>query len=113
MNKVFVSLTIMLLLLIHVSFNSNEAYGEEEQDSIFLQQLQVLQKDLKTLEKAVYSQPDTGMSSSGELSNNSLDSLPKQTQGNHLNNSEPKISLYYKSLNEFIFENCELIAVLF
>ena len=41
----------MLLLLIHVSFNSNEAYGEEEQDSIFLQQLQVLQKDLK---KAVY-----------------------------------------------------------
>jgi len=77
MNKVFVSLTIMLLLLIHVSFNSNEAYGEEEQDSIFLQQLQVLQKDLKTLEKAVYSQPDTGMSSSGELSNNSADVLTK------------------------------------
>ncbi len=41
----------------------------------------------------------------GELSNNSLDSLPKQTQGNHLNDSEPKISLYYKSLNEFILSS--------
>ena len=77
MNKIFVSLAIVLLFLTHVSFNSNEAYGEEEQDSIFLQQLKVLQKDLKTLEKAVYSQPTTGMGSSGELSNNSADVLTK------------------------------------
>jgi len=77
MNKIFVSLTIVLLFLTHVSFNLNEAYGEEEQDSIFLQQLQVLQKDLKTLEKAVYSQPTTGMGNSGELSNNSADVLTK------------------------------------
>ena len=77
MNKIFVSLTKVLLILTLVSFNSYEAYGEEEKDSIFLQQLQVLQKDIKTLEKAVYSQPATGMSNSGELSNSSTDVLTK------------------------------------
>jgi len=77
MNKTFVSLTKVLLILTLVSFNSYEAYGEEEKDSIFLQQLQVLQKDIKTLEKAVYSQPATGMSNSRELSNSSADVLTK------------------------------------
>ena len=77
MNKIFVSLTKVLLILTLVSFNSYEAYGVEEKESIFLQQLQVLQKDIKTLEKAVYSQPATGMSNSGELSNSSTDVLTK------------------------------------
>ena len=77
MNKIFVSLTKALLILTLVTFNSYETYGEEESESIFFQQLQVLQKDIKTLEKAVYSQPSTGMSSSGALSNNSTDVLTK------------------------------------
>ena len=77
MNKIFVSLTKVLLILTLVSFNSYEAYGEEDKELIFLQQLQVLQKDIKTLEKAVYSQPATGMSNSGELSNSSTDVLTK------------------------------------
>ena len=77
MNKTFVSLTKVLLILTLVSFNSYEAYGVEEKESIFLQQLQVLQKDIKTLEKAVYSQPATGMSNSRELSNSSADVLTK------------------------------------
>jgi len=77
MNKIFVSLTKVLLILTLVSFNSYEAYGVEEKESIFLQQLQVLQKDIKTLEKAVYSQPATGMSNSRELSNSSADVLTK------------------------------------
>ena len=37
--------------------------------------MKVLQKDIKTLEKAVYSQPGTGMSSGSELSGNSNDVL--------------------------------------
>ena len=77
MHKIFVSLTKVLLILTLVSFNSYEVYGEEEKESIFLQQLQVLQKDIKTLEKAVYSQPATGMSNSRELSNSSADVLTK------------------------------------
>ena len=66
MNKILVYLTKALLILILFSFNSYKTYGEESQkiESI-LQQLQILQKDIKTLEKAVYSQPGTGMSDSG------------------------------------------------
>ena len=40
-----------------------------------MQELQILQKDIKTLEKAVYSQPGTGMSSSGKTSNSNDDVL--------------------------------------
>ena len=77
MNKFFVSLTKALLILTLVTFNSYETYGEEENESIFFQQLKILQKDIRTLEKAVYSQPSTGMSDSGELSINRSDVLTK------------------------------------
>ena len=69
MNKILVYLTKALLILILFSFNSYKIYGEESQETeSILQQLQILQKDIKTLEKAVYSQPGTGTSSSGEAS---------------------------------------------
>ena len=56
--------------------NSYKTYGEESQETeLILQQLQILQKDIKTLEKAVYSQPGTGMSSSGKTSNSNDDVL--------------------------------------
>ena len=72
MNKIVVYLTKVLLILMLFSFNSLKTYGEEsEETESILQQLQILQKDIKTLEKAVYSQPGTGTSSSGEISNNS------------------------------------------
>ena len=76
MNKILVYLTKALLILILFSFNSHKIYGEESQETeSILQQLQILQKDIKTLEKAVYSQPGTGMSSSGEASNSTGDVL--------------------------------------
>ena len=67
MSKILVYLTKALLIFILFSFNSYKTYGEESQETkLILQQLQILQKDIKTLEKAVYSQPGTGMSSSVE-----------------------------------------------
>jgi len=73
MSKILVYLTKALLILILFSFNSYKTYGEESQETeLILQQLQILQKDIKTLEKAVYSQPGTGMSSSVENSNDVL-----------------------------------------
>ena len=73
MNKLLVSLTRVLLILILFSFSSYKTYGEETES--ILQQLEVLQGDIKTLEKAVYSQPGTGMTSGGILSDNSGDVL--------------------------------------
>ena len=70
MNKILVSLTRVLLILALFSFDTNKTYGDETES--ILQQLQILQKDIKTLEKAVYSQPGTGMSSSVENSNDVL-----------------------------------------
>jgi len=65
----------MLLILAFFSFISYKTYGEETES--ILQQLHILQKDIKTLEKAVYSQDFIGSSSSGELSNNSNDVLTR------------------------------------
>ena len=71
MNKILVYLTKVLLILILFSFNSYKTYGEESQETeLILQQLQILQKDIKTLEKAVYSQPGTGMTNSGVSNSN-------------------------------------------
>ena len=73
MHKVLVFLTRVLLILILFSFNSYKTYGEETES--ILHQLKVIQKDIKTLEKAVYSQPGTGMSSSRVLSDHNNDVL--------------------------------------
>jgi len=73
MNKILVYLTKALLILILFSFNSYKTYGEESQETkSILKQLQILQEDIKTLEKAVYSQPGTGMSSGVENSGDVL-----------------------------------------
>ena len=65
----------MLLILVFVSFSLNKTYGEES-DSI-LQEIENLREDIKTLEKAVYSQDSNVNSSVTELSNNSGDILTK------------------------------------
>ena len=61
-KKTLVFLTKILLISTFVSLISYKTYGAETES--ILQQLQILQKDIKTLEKVVYSQPSTGMSSS-------------------------------------------------
>ncbi len=65
----------MLLILVFVSFGLSKTYGEES-DSI-LRQMEDLREDIKTLEKAVYSQEGSVNSSVTELSNSSGDILTK------------------------------------
>ena len=65
----------MLLILVFVSCGLSKTYGEES-DSI-LQKVEDLREDIKTLEKAVYSQDGKVSSSVTELSNSSGDILTK------------------------------------
>ena len=75
MNKILVLFTRVSLILSLIILVSHKAYGEDV--GLILQQLQTLQKDIKTLEKAVYSQGVNTTSSSGGLSNNNNDVLTK------------------------------------
>ena len=53
MNKIFILLTKILLICILAIFYSYKVYADET--AAILKQLQTLQEDIKTLEKAVYS----------------------------------------------------------
>ena len=75
MNRFF-NLTIrVFLILTFVSFYSLKTFAEEEQS--ILEQLQILQEDIKTLEKAVYSQGVSSTSTGSELSGQGSDVLTK------------------------------------
>ena len=65
----------VLLILFLASFSSYKTYGEESEST--LQVLQDLQKDIKTLEKAVYSQDIKRSDSNITLSNNDDDILAR------------------------------------
>jgi len=54
MNRTIIFLVKILLIFILINFYSYKVYAEETE--VILEQLQTLQKDIKTLEKAVYSQ---------------------------------------------------------
>ena len=72
MNKIF-SLTIKVLIIFSLfSFYSFKVYAEEMETI-----LKQLQEDIKTLEKAVYSQDVKTVLSSGELSSEDNDILTK------------------------------------
>ena len=73
MNRIFIYLTRVSLIFILIIFASYRVHAQDTE--LILQELQILQKDIKTLEKAVYSQPGTGMSSSGKTSNSNDDVL--------------------------------------
>ena len=75
MDKIAIYLGRTILVLILVCFNSYTIYGEET-DSV-LEQLEILQKDIKTLEKAVYSQGTQGSISSEVITNSDSDILTK------------------------------------
>jgi len=66
MNKILIFVTKISLILIIVVFNFNKTYAEET--NLILQQLEILQQDIKTLEKAVYSKDvqTTGLSNDGD-----------------------------------------------
>ena len=73
MNRFLIYLTRVSLIFTLIIFASYRVYAQDTE--LILQELQILQKDIKTLEKAVYSQPGTGMSSSGKTSNSNDDVL--------------------------------------
>ena len=75
MRRILLYTFKVFLVAIFISFNSYKVYGDEK-DSI-LKQLEILQQDIKTLEKAVYSQNNDGNSTNQELSSNSSDVLTK------------------------------------
>ena len=72
MNRFLIYLTRVSLIFTLIIFASYRVYAQDTE--LILQELQILQKDIKTLEKAVYSQPGTGMSS-GKASNSNDDVL--------------------------------------
>ena len=67
----------IILIFYFFSFASYRTHAEEEDSSAILQQLQILQADIKTLEKAVYSQDVNTTNSSEQLSSGGNDVLTK------------------------------------
>ena len=75
MKKILFYLAKVLLVFILINFNFIRVYGEEV-DSV-LQQLEILQNDIKTLEKAVYNQNAAGNISDTVTSSGDNDVLTK------------------------------------
>ena len=76
MNRNLLNLLKFLPVFLLLFFSLHKAYAEEEKDSI-LEQLGVLQKDIKTLEKAVYNQDVTSTISTTIQGNGDNDVLTK------------------------------------
>ena len=100
MNKFFVFLTKALLILIFISFIPHKTYADETQE--LLDQLKILQQDIKTLEKAVYSQPSSGTVSNNELSDNSDDVLTQHLL--KLSELEEQFKILTNSFEEINFK---------
>jgi len=75
MHKILKNSLKVFLILFFLSFSYFKAYGDEMET--ILKQLESLQNDIKTLEKAVYSQDVTTSRSDQKISNNSDDVLTK------------------------------------
>ena len=75
MNKILIFLFKISLVIILIFSNFNKIYAEEE-DSVS-QQLEILQKDIKTLEKAVYGKDSLKNSETSNLSDNGSDILTR------------------------------------
>jgi len=75
MYKILKNSLKVFLILFFLSFSYFKAYGDEMET--ILKHLESLQKDIKTLEKAVYSQDVTTSSSDQKISNNNDDVLTK------------------------------------
>ena len=75
MDRIFTFSVKILLIFTLISFCSYKVYAEDMQ--IVLEQLQTLQRDIKTLEKAVYSQDVKTTFDTENLSSNGNDVLTK------------------------------------
>ena len=100
MNRIFIYLTRVSLIFTLIIFASYRVYAQDTE--LILQELQILQKDIKTLEKAVYSQPGTGMSSSGKTSNSNDDVLTQHLL--KLSDLEEQFKILTNSFEEVSFK---------
>jgi len=100
MNRICIYLTRVSLIFTLIIFASYRVHAEDTE--LILQELQILQKDIKTLEKAVYSQPGTGMSSSGKTSNNTDDVLTQHLL--KLSDLEEQFKILTNSFEEINFK---------
>ena len=75
MNKILINLSKLIFVINFIVFLPLQVFSEEE--TTMFEQLQILQRDIKTLEKAVYSQGSNIVSSSSKLSGNADDVLTK------------------------------------
>ena len=104
MHRILLSFTkvpIAILVITCLFFSYNKAYGEDEEQSI-LEYLETLQKDIKTLEKAVYSQGVKTTSSSAESLGNSDDVLTKHLL--KLSELEEQFKILTNSFEEINFK---------
>ena len=74
MNRIFILSTKIFLIFVIAIFYSHKVYADETET--ILKQLQILQEDIKTLEKAVYSK-DVNTVSNTTMSADSSDVLTK------------------------------------
>ena len=75
MNRILTFSVKILLIFTLISFYSYKVYAEETE--LILEQLQILQKDIKTLEKAVYNQDVKTTFNNEELSSEGSDILTR------------------------------------
>lgn len=100
MKKILAYSLNAFLILIFVSINSYKVYGQELES--VLQQLEILQNDIKTLEKAIYSKDVTSRNSTLELSNNDSDVLTKHLL--KLSELEEQFKILTNSFEEINFK---------
>ena len=100
MNRILIYLTRVSLIFTLIIFASYRVHAQDTE--LILQELQILQKDIKTLEKAVYSQPGTGMSSSGKTSNSNDDVLTQHLL--KLSDLEEQFKILTNSFEEVSFK---------
>ena len=99
MNRFLIYLTRVSLIFTLIIFASYRVHAQDTE--LILQELQILQKDIKTLEKAVYSQPGTGMSS-GKASNSNDDVLTQHLL--KLSDLEEQFKILTNSFEEVSFK---------
>ena len=101
MNRIFVLSIKILLIFILASFYSYKAYAVET--DLILKQLQILQEDIKTLEKAVYSEDvKTTLSNTELFGSKSSDVLTKHLL--KLSELEEQFKILTNSFEEINFK---------
>ncbi len=100
MDKILVFLSRAILISILIVLGSFKTYGEESES--VLQQIKILQQDIKTLEKAVYAQNNEGINSRVKLSDNDGDVLTRHLL--KLSDLEEQFKILTNSFEEINFK---------